>query len=327
MDFIGLFQALLGLGGGLFGASNDASSQRRAAGEIARASDAAADATMIESERGSADIRNTALTSANALEESGNNALQRILEAGNRAGDLVGAAGSEGRANIMSALSGLDSYAGAGQDALARIMAGLGEGGEFSKGFEFDNNLMNDQGVQFRIDQGRKALENSAAARGLIGGNTVRATEQFAQGVASEEFNNAFNRSLTSFKTNRQAALDPLMALVGVGQNATNTQIAGTQAAENLFTQSQQAAGNFFTDAARTGSAAQLGAVQGAGQMRNDAERTAAMLRAAATQNAGQFRIGAGEARAGGIVGAANAFRSGLGSGVRGLQDILDLFR
>ena len=76
-----------------------------------------------------------------------------------------------------------------------------------------------DPGYGFRFQQGQKALERSAAARGgLISGNTGGALQQFGQGLASQEYQNAFNR----YQAERQARLGPLQSLAGVGQTATN---------------------------------------------------------------------------------------------------------
>ena len=76
-----------------------------------------------------------------------------------------------------------------------------------------------DPGYGFRFEQGQKALERSAAARGgLISGNTGGALQQFGQGLASQEYQNAFNR----YQAERQARLGPLQSLAGVGQTSIN---------------------------------------------------------------------------------------------------------
>jgi hypothetical protein len=76
-----------------------------------------------------------------------------------------------------------------------------------------------DPGYGFRFSQGQKALERSAAARGgLISGGTGGALQQFGQGLASQEYQNAFNR----YQAERQARLGPLQSLAGVGQTSVN---------------------------------------------------------------------------------------------------------
>lgn len=77
-----------------------------------------------------------------------------------------------------------------------------------------------DPGYGFRMSEGMKALERSAAARGgLLSGGTLKATQRFGQDLASQEYQNAFNR----YQAERAAQLQPLQALAGVGQTAANT--------------------------------------------------------------------------------------------------------
>lgn len=76
-----------------------------------------------------------------------------------------------------------------------------------------------DPGYAFRLSEGQKALENSAAARGgLLSGNTGKALIGYGQNMGSQEYQNAFNR----YQAERSATLNPLQSLAGVGQTATN---------------------------------------------------------------------------------------------------------
>jgi hypothetical protein len=51
-----------------------------------------------------------------------------------------------------------------------------------------------DPGYAFRMSEGMKALERSAAARGgLLSGATLKGTQRYGQDLASQEFQNAFN--------------------------------------------------------------------------------------------------------------------------------------
>ena len=107
-----------------------------------------------------------------------------------------------------------------------------------------------DPSYQFRLDQGTKALERSAAARGgLISGNTGGALQNYGQNAASQEYNNAFNR----YQTERQATLAPYMTLAGYGQNANQfTANAGAANASNV--------GNLITGGAAAQAAGGVGA-------------------------------------------------------------------
>lgn len=100
--------------------------------------------------------------------------------------------------------------------------------------------LTSDPGYQFRMDQGQKAIERSAAARGgLFSGGTGKALQQYSQGLASQEYGNAFNR---------------LASLAGIGQSATGQQVNANQnqavALSDLTTQAGNARASGYVGAA-----------------------------------------------------------------------------
>lgn len=78
-----------------------------------------------------------------------------------------------------------------------------------------------DPGYQFRMSEGVKALERSAAARGLLSsGTTLKGITQYGQNLASAEYENAFSRYLSQ----REAAMDPYRYLTTLGANAATGQ-------------------------------------------------------------------------------------------------------
>ena len=78
-----------------------------------------------------------------------------------------------------------------GQQAMDRIWAGV-QSGQFEVG---DIDVTKDPGYQFRMDEGVKALDKSAAARGrLLSGAQQKGVTEYAQGVASQEYANAYAR-------------------------------------------------------------------------------------------------------------------------------------
>jgi hypothetical protein len=82
------------------------------------------------------------------------------------------------------------------------------------------NQFQADPGYAFRLSEGQKALERSAAARGgLLSGATGKALQRYGQEMGSQEYQNAFNR----YQTERAARLQPLQSLAGVGQTSANT--------------------------------------------------------------------------------------------------------
>jgi hypothetical protein len=93
-----------------------------------------------------------------------------------------------------------------------------------------------DPGYAFRLSEGMKGLERTAAARGgLLSGATLKGAQRFGQDLASQEYQNAFNR----YQTERAAQLNPLQSLAGVGQTSANTLTGvagayGAQTGQNL---------------------------------------------------------------------------------------------
>lgn len=82
-----------------------------------------------------------------------------------------------------------------------------------------------DPGYAFRMSEGMKALERSAASRGgLLSGATLKGTQRFGQDLASQEYQNAFNR----FQAERAGTLNPFQALSGTAQSSAN--VLGQQA-------------------------------------------------------------------------------------------------
>ena len=77
-----------------------------------------------------------------------------------------------------------------------------------------------DPGYQFRLSEGMKGLQSSAAARGnLLSGGTLKGIQRYGQDMASQEFTNAFNR----YQAERAGTLNPFQSLAGQGQTAANT--------------------------------------------------------------------------------------------------------
>lgn len=107
----------------------------------------------------------------------------------------------------------------AGETALNRLTAGTKLGGEFDKAFS-QTNWQQDPGYAFRMSEGLKGLERSAAARGgLLSGATLKGISRYSQDLASQEYQNAFNR----YYSERTNKLQPLQSLAGIGQTSANT--------------------------------------------------------------------------------------------------------
>ena len=188
-------------------------------------------------------------------------------------------------------------YLNLGSGGATSLASLLAPGGQLTQGFgAFDPNSVNpnsDPGYAFQQQQGLAALQNSAAARGgLLSTGTAKNLLGFSQGLASTEYQNAYNRALQSyqtnqnnFNTNNNNVYSRLMGAAGLGQNSS----------VNLNSNLQQGAQN-------TGSIDLNAAQQQAQQVNN-----------------------AAAARASGIIGSANAWSGALGGMFNSLPGSLSL--
>jgi hypothetical protein len=142
------------------------------------------------------------------------NAAQAQIDASSQANQLAYGMYQQNRADQMPWMQ-------AGTGALKQLTAGTQPGGEFTKNFTPEDLAAGmDPGYAFRLSEGNKALNASAAARGgLISGNALKAAQDYGQAAGSQEYQNAFNR----YQTNRTNRLAPLQSLAGLGQSAVNT--------------------------------------------------------------------------------------------------------
>jgi hypothetical protein len=113
----------------------------------------------------------------------------------------------------------------AGQNRLLALL-GLGEDrsaadfGKYALAEFGADKFKADPGYAFRMSEGMKALERSAAARGgLMSGATMKGIQRYGQDLASQEFTNAFNR----YQAERTGTLNPYQALAGTAQSSANT--------------------------------------------------------------------------------------------------------
>jgi hypothetical protein len=97
--------------------------------------------------------------------------------------------------------------------------AGAPDFGKYSKDFSMAD-FQADPGYAFRMSEGLKGLDRTAAARGgLISGGALKAATRYGGDLASQEYNNAFNR----YQTNRSNQLQPLQSLAGQALTSSNT--------------------------------------------------------------------------------------------------------
>jgi hypothetical protein len=144
-------------------------------------------------------------------------------------------------------------YAQTRQDQMPWLQAGGRALGKLESAVDYTPFGMDqfnaDPGYAFRLSEGQKALDRSAAARGgLISGSALKAATRYGQDMGSQEYTNAFNR----YQAERQAKLGPLQSLAGVGQ--TSAQSLGQAGAANAAN-----VGNLITGAGAAQAAGQVG--------------------------------------------------------------------
>jgi len=171
------------------------------------------------------------------------NAAQAQMDAANQANELAYRIYQQNRADQMP-------FMASGAAALEGVMGGLQPGGRFTREFSPEDLARGqDPGYAFRMSEGMKALERSAASRGgLLSGATMKGIQRYGQDMASQEYQNAFNR----FQINRGNQLNPLLSIAGLGQTSTG------QAGQQATNYANQAMGN-ITGAGNASAAGQIG--------------------------------------------------------------------
>lgn len=121
--------------------------------------------------------------------------------------------------------------------ALDRLKGGMDD---MTRDFSMQD-FQQDPGYQFRMQEGTKALEKSAAARGgLNSGATLKALGRYSQDLASQEYGNAYNR----YNTDRTTRFNMLSGLAGSGQTAVGQVGAAGQNYANQYGQNVTGAAN-----------------------------------------------------------------------------------
>lgn len=149
----------------------------------------------------------------------------------NLAGGLISSSAASDAADAQTAATGeankmqWDMYQQIRADqepwrkAGASALTGL-QDADFQRDFTAGD-FQKDPGYDFRMSEGQRALERSAAARGgLQSGGTMKALSRYGQDYASNEYNNAYNR----FNADRDRRFNRLSSITSFGQTA-NSQI------------------------------------------------------------------------------------------------------
>jgi len=112
-----------------------------------------------------------------------------------------------------------------GQNALSALLKGLGlaqgnapgiKHGSLDAPFTFKD-YRESPGYKFQLKQGENAVLNNASALGGVNsGNTLKALTAYGQGLANQDFQQAYN----NYTNNQNNIFGRLFSLTGTGQNA-----------------------------------------------------------------------------------------------------------
>jgi hypothetical protein len=110
-----------------------------------------------------------------------------------------------------------------------------------------------DPGYQFRLSEGQKLMERSAAGRGAaLGGGALKAAEDYGQAAGSQEYSNVYKRRMDEYNSQ----LGQLQGLAGIGQTAgQNLGAAGSTAAGQVGSTLMNSATNQGTAMLNAGAA------------------------------------------------------------------------
>lgn len=164
--------------------------------------------------------------------------------------------------NVVTAPAQTQNY-GATQAELDAAGNSIGAGSltqSFSDKVKADGGFETDPSYQWRLAQGQKNLQASAAARGgLLTGQGLKDINDYAQGAASTEFAAANDR----YNTNQSNLYNRLEGIAGIGQQSTaDSNAAGTSAGQtigNTTMSGVNSSNNYLTGGAAAQAASDIG--------------------------------------------------------------------
>ena len=141
--------------------------------------------------------------------DASNDAAQAQTQAGQQSNELQYQMFNQSRADQAP-------WREAGVEALNQLRTGIQPGGSLMRSFGMSD-YQADPGYGFRLAEGMKGIERSAAARGnLLSGGALKGITRYGQDMASNEYQNAYNR----YTQNQTNQYNRLAGVAGTGQNA-----------------------------------------------------------------------------------------------------------
>lgn len=121
------------------------------------------------------------ITGGSRAKNTSSSASTSLSDSSNRAFDF-----------IKDSFGGATENAGKGMDAISAL---LGLGGDTEGQTEAFDNFRNSSGYKFQMDEGKNAIESSAASRGLLhSGATAKALTKYGQGLANSSLSDYLNQ-------------------------------------------------------------------------------------------------------------------------------------
>lgn len=179
--------------------------------------------------------------------------------AAKREGDLLSGAADKANLTLTDqyrlAREAQSPYAQFGTDTLGLLSQFIGQGFKAPTMDEASQN----PGYQFALQEGQKALERSASAKGTLNtGGTLKAITQYGQNLATQNYGDVYNRARGEYNDR----FNMLSGSIGVGQGAANNlsnlgMDYASAYGRNLLT-GAGAQGNAITGAANANSAGRI---------------------------------------------------------------------
>lgn len=174
---------------------------------------------------------------------------------------------------LNNSIGTLEPYNTSGVSALDSLINGIkGGNSELNRPFTMAD-FQADPGYAFRQQQGEQAINRNAAAKGsVLGGGTLKSLQRFNSGLASQEYQNAYNR----FTDQQNRRYQQLFGVAGLGQNSAS------QMADLYGSTGNQIAGNIYGEGEQ-----ELNALTGIGNARGAAAAARGSAYGGAVQNIG----------------------------------------
>ena len=212
-------------------------------------------ASSIQSLGGAAISSLASLVGAGMTADAAKKAAQGIAESNASSNQLMAQINAQNQARQ-------EPFYQAGLKALPAYSQGVMPGGNLVRPFS-NADFQADPGYGFRLSEGIKTLENSAASRGnLLSGATLKGIQKYGQGLASQEYQNAYNRYTGDQATQRNA----LASLTGFAPTASSAMQSGDMAYGTNAANLASNTANAMAGAGATRSSSYGNALAGIGQ-------------------------------------------------------------